>query len=101
MKPSTKIGLLVAAFAIIIILCVSETKPPVSLPSHSFTDGGNFIIAKGSWISDTKLSDQAQTVQVHCQEDWGYCVETIAAIGHAGGNMLTIWTEYHGCPIIS
>lgn len=73
---------------------ISETTSPVSLPPYSFTDGGNFIIAKGSWLSDTKLSDKASTVQVHCQADWGYCVETIAAIGHAGGNMLTIYTEY-------
>ena len=93
MKISAKIGLLGGVFIIIIILCILlESKPSVSLPSYSFTDGGNFIIAKGSWLSDTNLSDQAQTVQIHCQE--GYCVETIAAIGHAGGNMLTIWTEY-------
>jgi len=80
--------------AVAILYVKLGTSSPVSLPSYSFTDGGNFIIAKGSWLSDTKLSDQAQTVQIHCQQEWGYCIETIASIGHAGGNMLTIWTEF-------
>lgn len=66
----------------------------IQLPPYYFTDGGDFIIAKGSWLSDTKLSDKAQTVQIHCQQDWGYCIETIASIGHVGGNLLSIWTEF-------
>lgn len=95
MKLSSKIILFGTICIVVAILYTKlETASPVGLPPYSFTDGDNFIIAKGSWLSDTKLSDKASTVQVHCQADWGYCVETIAAIGHAGGNMLTIWTEY-------
>lgn len=65
----------------------------IILPSYSFVDGGNFIIAKGSWLSDTKLSDKAQTVQIHCHKEWGHCAETIASTGFVVG-MLTIFTEY-------
>lgn len=55
-------------------------KHSLIMPTYFFHDGGDWVTAEGTWLSDTKLADASQTTQLSCRKNDGYCHEVIAAI---------------------
>lgn len=72
----------------IVIYAQSKIESNVILPSFQYTDisknypefEDNYITAKGSWVSDTKLANPLQTVELTCDNSLGYCEEVIGEL---------------------
>lgn len=58
--------------------------PPFDFGDSAWEDG--YFSANGSWISDTKLANPIQTINIECFKDWGYCNESMSQL--SDGNFL-------------
>lgn len=72
---------------------LNNIEDKIILPSFYFSEldpkyTDDFFSAKGSWISDTKLAYPAQTTEITCYKNWGYCIENNAQLGI--GNVLSV-----------
>ena len=71
----------------------------LSLPGVTFADGGDFIIAVGSWISDSNSGiigeQRINTTEISCRQSRKLCIEARAYKGNIGnGNLLAQILEY-------
>lgn len=88
--------LIVALLEAWIIYKLYDFEDRILLPNYFFSESDpnfqdTFFTAKGSWISDTKLAIPAQTVELTCHKDFGYCFETIAQLME--GSFLSVSTD--------
>lgn len=72
----------------------------ILLPGYNFSEFDSsiedtFFSATGSWISDTKLAFPAQTTELSCFKNWGYCIESQASIQGDVGNYLSVWNSLY------
>jgi hypothetical protein len=85
LKIFTVILLLIAIGEGWVIYYLQDIGQRVYLPNYYFSEHDpkytdDYFTAKGSWISDTKLADAAQTTEIHCYKEFGYCFDTTARI---------------------
>ena len=81
-----------------VIYRLSNVENQVLMPSAYFSKidpqfADTFYTATGSWISDTKLANPAQTIELACYKNFGYCIESIAQISE--NNFLNVSTDLH------
>jgi hypothetical protein len=81
-----------------VIYKLQEVGQQIYLPSHYFSEidsniADDFFTAKGSWISDTKLVNAAQTTELHCYKDFGYCIDSTAQI--SDGKTLDLFNDLY------
>lgn len=77
------LGLIVVIESLIILHNAFRSNTgSFGLPNYSFTDGGNYISAYGSWISDSRnglfASIPVNTTNIECDQLRGICVEARA-----------------------
>jgi hypothetical protein len=70
----------------------------IYLPTYYFSEADprivdDYFTAKGSWVSDTKLANPAQTTEIHCYKDFGYCVDSTAEL--FDGKTLSLFNELY------
>lgn len=79
------LGVIVLVESFILYNAVSSITGSFDLPSYSFSDGGDYVSAYGSWVSDTVGGDSLiatihaiNSTTIECDQARGICIEARA-----------------------